>query len=73
MEKMMCWGPSVGLPTTSLCITPQLGVKTVYLSTTQLTNWRRKLVYEITPDRLKVFINQLKERLNTRRVNLWHL
>lgn len=61
MEKMMCWGPSVGLPTTPLCITPQLGVKTVYLSTAQLTNWRRKLVYEITPDRLKVFINQLKD------------
>ena len=47
MAEVLKWGPGVGMFTTPLCVTPQISAQVAYISREPLTNFRRKLEFEL--------------------------
>lgn len=59
MAKVLKWGQGVGMFSTPICVTPQISAKLVYLSVEPLTNFSRKLEFELNGKALEKFIASL--------------
>lgn len=59
MAKVLKWGPSTGMFSTPLCVTPQISAKVAYLSMEPLTNFAKKLEFELNDKAISKLIGDL--------------